>query len=125
MLLCDNCKNLKTEKTMKISIFLIMLFFSTLNAISLDEEISLMKEAPTGKRYELMNNIKKRIASMNGKSRAKAVSKFLKGMSPMTATNMNQKNMHINSTMHNSMMKQGVMNKKNAITTYKMSPKSK
>jgi len=63
---------------MKKFIFFVIFFLAVTDshALSLDEEIANMKTAPQEQRYELMNNIKKRIASLNGAKRAEAIAKF-------------------------------------------------
>lgn len=108
---------------MKVLIFLAMLFFSfgSANELSLDEEISLMRAAPAEQRYELMNNIKKRIASMNGAKRAEAISKITHNFKQGRNAPMHQ---NINFSIHNATSKpQGMLNKQTAGNPQKQNPK--
>ncbi len=59
-----------------ILLALFLASFVQANEISLDEQIANMKTAPQEQRYELMNSIKQRIASMNGAKRAEVIAKF-------------------------------------------------
>ena len=98
---------------MKVLIFLAMLFFSltSANNLSLDEEISLMREAPANERYKLMNNIKRRIASMNSASRAEAISKIKSVAKHITDSKMNQNRIHVNPVLHGGASNpQGILN---------------
>jgi len=111
---------------MKTFIFLAMLFFSFLraNELSLDQEISLMRAAPADKRFELMNNIKKRISTMNGAKRAEAISKLTHGPKQGIRLNMNQKRKDIKASIHNAISNaQRIPNKQTGVNTNKHRPK--
>lgn len=72
-------------------LFTLLLFSFGISAeLSLDQEITQMKEAPAEKRYEMMNKIKIRIASMNGVARAQAIAKIAGGNLNVGANSVNR-----------------------------------
>lgn len=58
---------------LNFSIITSLLFMSSLYAVSIDEQIEAIKNAPPAERVELMNRLKTEIAAMNEEDRAKAI----------------------------------------------------
>lgn len=63
---------------MKAAILFLAVLTAALYAVepTLDEQIAALQQAEPQKRYELMNAIKKRIATMNAEERSEAIAKL-------------------------------------------------
>jgi hypothetical protein len=65
------------EASMRVINILLYLFIGlSANELSIDEQITILRDAPPQERYQLMNALKARISTMNSTQRTEAIQKL-------------------------------------------------